>query len=470
MGELREVKVPDIGNFDAVDVVEVLVQPGAHVEPEQSLITIESEKASMEVPSPVAGTVREVRVNVGDKVGEGAVIVTVETGASGAAPTPAAATPLNPAKSEPRPQAQGPETPSELQPDTPPPPATHDEPAPTRSIRSPAVAPTADAPTDDDAHTGTDVAANDRRSPPHVPLTPAPESAPAHASPSVRQLARELGVDLGRVAASGPKGRVLRDDVQGFVRSALSGDSPGIPEIPAVDFARFGEVEMQPLSRINRLTARNVQRSWLNVPMVTHFDEADITDIEDFRRHHAQDADRHGFKLTFVSFILKACAATLHAFPRFNSSLAPGGEQLVVKKYIHLGVAVDTEDGLVVPVLRDVDRKGVLELARELADLSERARAGKLTATDIQGASFSISSLGGIGGTNFTPIVNAPEVAILGVARAQQKPVYVEGSLQPRLMLPLALTYDHRVIDGASAARFLVHLKQLLTDFRLVVL
>jgi pyruvate dehydrogenase E2 component (dihydrolipoamide acetyltransferase) len=287
----------------------------------------------------------------------------------------------------------------------------------------------------------------------------------------VRRFARDLGVDLGKVAGSGPKGRILKEDVQAFIKHELSrpaGTDFALPPLPRVDFAKFGEIEVAPLSKINKLSARNVHRSWLHIPHVTQFDEADITDLEEFRRNNQPEDGT--FKLTFLAFLLKACAGALKAFPRFNASLDENGENLILKRYFNIGVAVDTEEGLVVPVVHEVDAKGIFELARELAAVSERARSGKLTPKDIQGATFTISSLGGIGGTGFTPIVNSPEVAILGVARAALKPVYREGELRPRLILPLCLSYDHRVIDGAAAARFTTHLASLLGDIRRLAL
>ncbi len=423
----REIRVPDIGNFDKVAVVEVLVGPGAVVKLDDPLITLESDKASMDVPAPLAGTVREVKVKAGDKVGKDAVIAVmeVEEAARPASPLPGEKTP---------------------------PPAL--SPALSRGERASAtapVAPTASAAVDEEAF------------------------AHAYAGPAVRRFARELGADLGKIQGSGRGGRILKEDVQTWVKSALQRAAAGpgglaLPEMPAIDFAKFGEIERVPLGRIKRLTAQNVHRAWVTIPHVTQFDEADITELEEFRQTNAAEAQARGFKLTMVSFLVKACVAALRAQPEFSSSLERGGETLVLKKYFHIGVAVDTPEGLVVPVIRNADRKGLFELAEELATLSQRARDRRLKPDDLQGGCFTISSLGGIGGTNFTPIVNAPEVAILGVARAAMRPQYRDGAFVPRLMLPLALSYDHRVIDGAQAARFITFLSGVLADIRRLVL
>lgn len=425
MSENVPVVVPDIGDFDQVDVVEVLVGAGDEVLLDQSLITLESDKASMEVPSPAAGRVVEIAVEIGEQVGEGDLILTIE---------PSDAPAGVPAASEAAPAP------------TPPAPAASQRPS------SPA-----------------------RRPPPPAAGSPATTSSPPHASPSVRRFARMLGVDLRRVSGTGAKGRILREDVEGFVKEVMAGRGAqpagaGIPPVPEIDFSRFGPVEAKPLSRIRKLAAANLQRSWRGVPHVTQHDEADITDLEAFRRAHLEEARERGVRLTLLAFLMKAVAATLAEFPEMNSSLAPDGESLVLKSYYHLGVAVDTPDGLVVPVVRDVDRKTVYELAGELAEVSGRARERKLRPTDIQGATFTISSLGGIGGTAFTPIVNAPEVGILGVSRSVRRPVYVGAGLAPRLMLPVSLSYDHRVIDGAYAVRFTSHLCSVLADIRRIVL
>ena len=431
-----EVQVPDIGEADNVTIAEVLVSVGDTVAEEDSLVTLESDKASMEIPAPSAGTVKEVRVQVDDEVDEGAVLVVLES-TTAAAPVTTEAAAAAPA-----------------------PPA----PAPTKAASAP--------------------------EPPKTPPTKAPSAVPAideeafakaYASPGVRRFARELGVDLGRVSGTGRKGRITREDVQAFVKAALAGapSSTGTgggaagfdwPAMPEIDFSKFGEVEEKKLPRIRQVSARNLHRSWLHVPHVTQHHEADITEMEAFRKAHSEEAKKKGFKLTPVAFQLKACAQALREFPEFNSSLHPSGKSLILKKYLHIGVAVDTPNGLVVPVIRDVDKKGIYELGSDLLEISGRAREGKLLPQDFQGACFTISSLGGIGGTFFTPIVNAPEVAILGVSRSQMKPIWNGKEFEPRLMLPLSLSYDHRVIDGASAARFIVYLGGLFEDLRRLLL
>ena len=433
MSETLSVVVPDIGDFDQVDVVEVLVAVGDEVSVDQSLITLESDKASMEVPSPAAGRVVGIAVELGGQVGEGDLILTIEAAAAPAEPPEAAAGPSD------EPAPTGAEAPA-------PAPAPMPRPSPSR-----------------------------RRPPPPAGTGPAPSTSPPHASPAVRRFARLLGVDLTRVSGSGAKGRILREDVEAFVKDAMMGRGSqvagaGIPPVPEIDFSKFGPVESKPLSRIRKLSAASLHRSWLNVPHVTQHDEADITELETFRRAHLDEARERGVRLTLLAFLMKAVAASLAEFPEMNSSLAPDGESLTLKRYFHLGVAVDTPDGLVVPVVRDVDRKSVYELAGELGEVSGRARERKLRPADIQGATFTISSLGGIGGTAFTPIVNAPEVGILGVSRAVRRPVYIGAGLAPRLMLPISLSYDHRVIDGAYAVRFTTHLCAALADIRRVVL
>jgi len=417
------VTVPDIGDFKDVEVIEVLVKPGDAVTKEQSLITLESDKATMEIPSPAAGVVKELKVKVGDRVSEGFPVLVIESGAGAPAPREAA-----PAPEPPRPA-----------------------PAPAISRIGP------------------------------VPAEPREAtSSPPHASPSVRKFARELGVDLAQVRGSGPKGRVLHEDVQAFVKGALmQGAAPAqgaaarnggmafnLPAWPEVDFAKFGPVETKPLSRIQKLSGPNLHRNWVSIPHVTQFDEADITDLESFRKANTSVTEKEGFKLTMLAFLIKACVTALRQYPRFNASLDSRFENLILKKYYHIGVAVDTPDGLVVPVVRDADRKGVFDLARELSDTSKLARDKKLKPGDMQGGTFSISSLGGIGGSAFTPIINAPEVAILGVSRSVMRPVWDGEKFIPRLMLPLSLSYDHRVIDGASAARFTNYLASVLSDIR----
>jgi pyruvate dehydrogenase E2 component (dihydrolipoamide acetyltransferase) len=435
-GEETEVRVPDIGDFSEVEVIEVLVAPGDRVEEEQSLITLESDKATMEIPSPHAGTVKALRVDKGDKVSEGDPILVMETEAAAAEPeTQEGGEPSEPARGS---AAQ----------------AEPSRPAPgEKEARQPPVMP---RPAD---------------------MRAIAKGRKPHASPGVRRFARELGVDLTLVEGSGPKGRILKDDVQGFVKKSLSGAAPAqaagplqLPAAPEVDFSKYGEITEEPLGRIKRITGERLQRAWLTVPQVTQFDQADITELEAFRKARKAEAEEEGVKLTPLAFLLKACAAALKALPRVNSSLAPDGETLIYKKYVHIGVAVDTPNGLVVPVIRDVDRKGLFQLAGELGEVSRKARDGKLVPGDMQGGTFSISSLGGIGGTAFTPIVNAPEVAILGVARAEMRPVWNGESFEPRLMLPLALSYDHRVVDGAEGARFTTHLAGLLGDIRRLLL
>jgi pyruvate dehydrogenase E2 component (dihydrolipoamide acetyltransferase) len=429
------VEVPDLGDVDKVDVVEVLVANGDEVEVDTALITLESDKASMDVPSPMAGKVLEIQVKAGDQVGEGDLILTLEPSAAAAE-----------AASEPEPEP---------------------EPKPERAAASEAAPAAAPAPP--------------AASPPPVPAPPPPvdpafdpaTQVKAYASPAVRRFARELGVDLTRVKGTGRKGRIVKDDVQGWVKKTLSepASSGGVlPEMPVIDFSRFGEIERVALTRVQKISGPNLQRSWLNVPHVTQHDEADVTELEAFRQQHKAEAKAEGFNLTPLAFVLKAVVAALVRFPKVNSSLDPDGEHLVLKRYYHLGVAVDTEEGLMVPVVRDVDKKGIFELARELAEVSQQTRDRKLTPDRVQGASFTVSSLGGIGGTAFTPIVNAPEVAILGVSRSTLRPVWRDGEFVPRLILPVSLSYDHRVIDGALAVRFTTYLCQVLSDLRRLLL
>lgn len=448
MGAIKEVLVPDIGDFKDVPVIEVLVKVGEAIAAEASVVTLESDKATMEVPSPVAGVVREIKVKVGDKVSQGALVLTLEAeeGAaqSAAAPTPAPAAP--PA------EAPVPAAPT----------------APAAAVLAAAPSPTAAPPL-----------------PPVAPDGPVDEAAfaRAHASPSVRRFARELGVDLGKVSATGPKGRILKEDVQGFVKQAMAGAAVpsatagggaglalGLPAWPVVDFTKFGPVETQAMSRIKKISGPALHRNWVHIPHITQQDEADITELEAFRKSLGDEAAKKGVKITPLVFIMKAAVSALKAHPEFNSSLAPSGDALILKKYYHIGVAVDTPGGLVVPVVRDVDQKGVFQLAKELGEISARARDGKLGPADMQGGTFSISSLGGIGGTHFTPIINAPEVAILGVSRSSMKPVWKDGQFVPRLILPLSLSYDHRAIDGAQGARFITHLNNVLSDLRRVML
>jgi len=435
MGTIREIAVPDIGDFKDVDVIEVLVKAGDVVQPEQSLITVESDKATMEIPSPAAGVVRELRIKAGDKVSKGSLILLLDATA-GAPPTAP--------KKSPEPVAAAPAA-ARAAPAAPVVPIG-------RSVTSP------------------------------VEFSRAPDSVP-HASPSVRKFARDLGVDLPRVRGSGPKGRITQADVQEFVKGVMRGAPAAaaapaargglafdLPEWPQVDFAKFGPVETKPLSRIRKLSGGFLHRNWVSIPHVTQHDEADITELEAFRKENAQVAEKGGFKLTMLAFLVKASVNALKEFPEFNASLDKSGDNLIVKKYYHIGVAVDTPDGLLVPVIKDADRKGVFDLAKELAEVSKAAREKKLKPDAMRGGTFSISSLGGIGGTSFTPIINAPEVAILGVARSQMRPVYKDGAFVPRLMLPLSLAYDHRVVDGAAGARFTTYLASVLSDIRRTLL
>lgn len=434
-GGTKEVHVPDIGG-DEVEVTEIMVAVGDSIEEEQSLITVEGDKASMEVPAPFAGTVKEIKVAAGDKVSTGSLIMVFEvagTPVAGAAPAPAAA----PAVSAPA------------------------------ASPAPAAAPAAQA-----APAAGEFVENHEY---------------AHASPVVRRLAREFGVNLAKVKGSGRKNRILKEDVQNYVKDALKrlesgaaaaasgkgdGAALGLLPWPKVDFSKFGETEIQPLSRIKKISGANLHRNWVMIPHVTQWDNADITELEAFRKEqNAIEAKKDsGMKITPLVFIMKAAAKALEAFPAFNSSLSEDGESLILKKYVNIGIAVDTPNGLVVPVFKDVNKKGIYELSAELMEVSKKARAGKLTAADMQGGCFTISSLGGIGGTAFTPIVNAPEVAILGVSKSEMKPVWNGKEFAPRLQLPLSLSYDHRVIDGADGARFITYLNECLSDIRRLVL
>ena len=433
-----EVKVPDIGDFKDVPVIEVLVKPGDAVKKDDSLITLESDKATMEVPAPSSGTVKELRVKVGDKVSEGSAIALLE--GAGEAP-----------------KAQAPAAPRSK-------PAAAPAPAPARAAASaPAAAPPAPA------------APAPAAAPPPAPAAEAGEGhPPAHASPGVRRFARELGVDVASVGGSGPKGRILKEDIQSFVKEALAGGvraagggglaDLGLPAWPKVDFAKFGPVERQARTRIQKISGPALARNWVMIPHVTQFDEADVTELEAFRVRVNEENAKSGVKVTLLAFLVKAAVAALKKYPVLNSSL--DGDDLVLKQYWHIGFAADTPNGLVVPVIRNADQKGVIDIARESAELAAKAREGKLAPTDMQGGTFSISSLGGIGGTAFTPIINAPEVAILGVSKAATKPVWNGREFAPRQILPLSLSYDHRVVDGALGARFTAYLAQVLSDLR----
>ena len=442
MAEVRAVQVPDIGDFKDVDVIEVLVSAGQTIAKDDPLITLETDKASMDIPSPAAGKVQELKIETGDKVSEGSLILLLEAeGGSLAPPTPGVETVGSESVASPAPAAHEPSEPP-----------------------SPPVAPP-------------------HREPPVAPAPPVAKGfIMAHATPSVRRFARELGVDLTLVPGSGRKGRIVKEDVQAFVKQAMQAlalgapaaaapaTGMGIPPIPAVDFAQFGEIVVEPLKRIKKLSGAHLHRCWLNVPMVTHHDEADVTELEAFRNSLKAEAEKRGLKVTALAFLMKAVASGLRAFPAFNASLSPDGESLILKNYYNVGIAVDTPNGLVVPVFRAVDQKSIYELSAEMADISKRARDGKLKPQEMQGGCMSISSLGGIGGQAFTPLVNAPEVGILGVTRSQMRPVWDGKQFVPRLMMPLDLSYDHRVIDGAEAARFMVHLCRVLGDPRRLLL
>jgi pyruvate dehydrogenase E2 component (dihydrolipoamide acetyltransferase) len=439
-----EVKVPDIGDFKDVPVIELLVKAGDSVKKDDSIVTLESDKATMDVPAPQAGTVKEVRVKVGDKLSEGSTVLILDVTGDSAAPAAPQKTATQAAKA--------PAAPSVVQP--PPTPAAS---TPT-TLPTPAPAPTPVA---------------------QPVMAERTEGTPAHASPGVRRFARELGVDLSRVKGSGPKGRILKEDIQGFVKGALAGGGTsaaagagtgggaaiaGLPAWPKVDFAKFGPVEAKPLSRIQKISGPALARNWVMIPHVTQFDEADITELEAFRARINDENAKAGIKVTPLAFLIKAVVAALKKYPTLNSSL--DGDNLVLKHYWNIGFAADTPNGLMVPVIKNADQKGVIEIAKETGELAAKAREGKLGPADMQGGTFSISSLGGIGGTAFTPIVNAPEVAILGVSKAAMKPVWDGKAFQPRLMMPLSLSYDHRVVDGALGARFTAYLSQVIGDMR----
>lgn len=444
---IQDVVVPDIGNFDSVDVIEVLVKAGDTIAKEDSLITVESDKASMDIPAPVAGVVKEVKIKVGDKAAQGSLILTIEASD--------AAIPAAPKEAEKPAAAAAPkqEAPKQAIPEP-----TRPAPEPPKPI-----------------------------APAHQPV-PVGESAVvasgklSHASPSVRKFARELGVNLEFVKGSGPKNRIVQEDVQVYVKGELAkprtenmgagvSSFAALP-MPVIDFSQFGEIESKPLSRIKKLSGANLHRNWVTAPHVTQFDEADITDLEEFRKSMQADAEKRGVKLTMLAFLIKASVNALKAYPNFNSSLAPDGDSLILKNYYNIGFACDTPDGLVVPVVRDVHQKDVLDIARDLGELSAKARERKLKIEEMQGGCFTISSLGGIGGTMFTPIINCPEVAILGVSRSSMQPVYdaKTKSFEPRLILPMSLSYDHRVIDGADGARFTSHMRMMLSDVRRLLL
>lgn len=442
MAELIELKVPDIGDFEGVEIIEVLIAEGDTIHAEQEVITIESDKAMMEIPASTAGTVKQMKVKVGDKVSEGDVIALLEIEAGADQPAEA--------------QASAPEAPAAAE----------------EKTQAAPVAVKTETPVATVANPQPELIEN-------VPYAPDTDSAKkrSHASPSVRAFARELGVPLAAVTGTGTKGRITKEDVQSYVKKIMTMPAPqaaasgaGIPSVAVINFEQFGDIEKQDLSRIKKISGKHLHACWLNIPHVTQFDEADITDLEQFRKENKEMAAKKGVNLTPLVFIMKAVVACLKQYPEFNASLSEDKESLILKSYYNLGVAVDTPNGLMVPVIRDVDKKGFLELAGELGEVSARARDGALTAKDLQGGTFTISSLGGIGGQFFTPIVNAPEVAILGVSRHQMKPVWNGKEFIPRLMLPLSISYDHRVIDGAAGARFTVMLSQMLSDIRKVLL
>ena len=443
MSQLIEVKVPDIGDFTDIPVIEILVKPGDVVRKEDSLISLESDKATMEVPSTHAGVVKELKVKLGDKVSMGAVVLVLEeSGDVGAAPAPVPSTATAPALA---PQAAPPQTPAPARlPVAIPPGAT------------PILAP----------------------SPPAPQNFSGPIPGNVHASPSVRAFARELGIDLTKVKGTALKGRITKEDVQGFVKTELAkpssasgaGGTFAFPEMPHVDFTKFGEIEKRALSRIKKLSGNNLARNWVMIPHVTQQDEADITDVEAFRVKTNEENAKSGVKLTMLAFLIKASVAALKKFPEFNSSLEAGGENLILKKYYNIGFAADTPNGLVVPVIKNADQKSVSDIAREMGELSAKAREGKLSPGEMSGGCFTISSLGGIGGIFFTPIINAPEVAILGVSKSAMKPIWNGKEFVPRLILPMSLSYDHRVVDGASGARFSTYLAALMSDIRKLVL
>jgi pyruvate dehydrogenase E2 component (dihydrolipoamide acetyltransferase) len=444
---IQDILVPDIGNFDSVDVIEVLVKAGDTVAKEDSLMTVESDKASMDIPSPYSGVVKEVKVKVGDKASQGSLILTMDVSDSAAAPVEEVKAAAPPAAAE-------------------------------KSVAAAVAIPEPSRPA------------------PEPPKTIAPVQQPvpvgasavvdagklSHASPSVRKFARELGVNLAFVKGSAPKNRIVQADVQSYVKGELAkprtenmgagvSGFAALP-MPVIDFSQFGAIENKPLSRIKKLSGANLHRNWVTAPHVTQFDEADITDLEDFRKSMQADAEKRGVKLTMLAFLIKASVNALKAYPNFNSSLSPDGDSLILKNYFNIGFACDTPDGLVVPVVKDVQQKDVLDIARDLGELSTKARERKLKVEEMQGGCFTISSLGGIGGTMFTPIINCPEVAILGVSRSSMQPVYdpKTKAFEPRLMLPMSLSYDHRVVDGADGARFTSHMRMMLSDVRRLLL
>ncbi len=450
MANLIEVKVPDIGDFTDIPVIEILVKVGDTIKKEDSLVSLESDKATMEVPASHSGVVKEIKVKLGDKVSMGAVVLLLEESAGA---MPPAEPPPKAAQAETKPAAPQP------------PPPTH--------TQTPAPAPVAEASAPRPASTlppqpSSLKATNEGIVPAHV-----------HASPSIRKLAREFGVDLGKVKGSALKGRITEDDVKGFVKTELAkpnssagaaGGGFAMPQMPIIDFTKFGEIETRALSRIKKLSGNNLHRNWVTIPHVTQQDEADITEVETFRVKTNEEIAKSGVKVTMLAFLIKASVAALKKYPEFNASLEPGGENLILKKYFNVGFAADTPNGLVVPVIKNADQKSIIDIAKEMSELAAKAREGKLSPTEMQGGCFSISSLGGIGGTFFTPIINAPEVAILGVSKSSMKPIWNGKEFVPRMILPMSLSYDHRVVDGAAGARFTTYLASLMSDIRKLVL
>jgi pyruvate dehydrogenase E2 component (dihydrolipoamide acetyltransferase) len=487
-----KVLVPDIGGFTDVSVIDVLVKDGQQIEKETPMITLETEKAAMDVPSPAAGRIAQIKLKKGDKVSEGSLILLLESGEE-AQEASAPAKPIEGGKQGGDAQPRDAAKPGDTAKPAGAPKAADDSTQPGKSNATPTAQPPAAQPPaaqpPSRPQQGAAVSGAQPAAPSH-PGTSVDEAAfsKAYASPSVRKFARELGADLGKISGTGPKSRITHEDVKAYVKKLLTagagagaapgaggapraGAAPGagaaaLPKVPEVDFASFGPVEIKPLSRIQRISGARLQASWINLPHVTQHDEADITDLEIARVALKGKAEQEGVRLTPLAFVVRACIVALKEFPPFNASLDASGQNLVFKKYFNIGFAADTPNGLVVPVIRDADRRNLFDIARALAAMSEKARAGKLTAAEMQGGSFTISSLGGIGGTAFTPIINAPEVAILGVSKSSQKPVFDKGTFVPRLMLPLSLSYDHRVIDGAAAARFIVFLSKTLGDVK----
>ncbi len=435
MSQEQEITIPDIGDFDSVEIIDIAVNVGDKVNKEDTLLTLESDKATMDIPAPHAGEITAIKVSVGDKVAEGAPIFMMNINADENIKSTPSDNKTEKSQEEKKLVVEKTETPTE---------SAQPRPAPQVLKTSEKVG----------------------RS----------DSAKAHASPAIRRFARELGVDLGLVYGSGPKGRILKEDVKAFTKSVLTSNkltpSGGfaLPEIPPIDFSKYGTIDTQPLSRLKRLGGQSLHRSWITVPHVTQFDEADITELEEFRKSKLDSASKQGIKLTLIAFLIKAVVDALQQYPEFNSSLSADGENLILKQYFHIGVAVNTDNGLIVPVVKDADKKGLYDIAKEISELSEKARAGNIAPKDLQGGCFTISSLGGIGGKNFTPIVNAPEVAILGVSRAEMKPVYQNNEFVPRLIMPFSLSYDHRVIDGVAGAKFTQFLSTVLNDIRHILL